>query len=175
MKNSDILTDHILSILVYNKPGVMAKVTSLFTRRGFNIESISAGKAKENELMRFTIIVKGDDRSIEQIQKQLYKVLETVKVSPILSYNRVEREMGLIKLKAVEGFKSDLFQLAEVFRGKVVDASTNGFIIEITGPTAKIDAFINKIPKNLIIEIARTGVVAMNRWESQNLLKNHQK
>jgi acetolactate synthase-1/3 small subunit len=142
----------------------MAKVTSLFTRRGFNIESISAGKSHENELMRLTIIVKGDDRSIEQIQKQLYKVLETVKVSPIDLGNHVEREMALIKIKSFNGNRAELFQLANVFHGRMVDASPNGFIVEVTGPTAKIDAFINLVKSNSIVEVARTGVVAMNRW-----------
>ena len=165
MKEKTKYTNHMISILVYNKPGVMAKVTSLFTRRGFNIESISAGKAKETEMMRMTIIVKGDDRSIEQIQKQLYKVLETVKVSPIHPTNKVEREMGLIKIKLTNGNKVELFQLVNAFKGIVVDASTIGFTVEMTGPTETIDAFINLIPKNLIIEIARTGIVAMNRWE----------
>lgn len=165
MKEQKNYTDHMISILVYNKPGVMAKVTSLFTRRGFNIESISAGKAKENELMRLTIIVKGDDRSIEQIQKQLYKVLETVKVSQINPKNSIEKEMALIKVKTGNGNKTELFQLVDVFKGKVVDTSANGFIIEITGAAAKIDAFINVISKNLIVEIARTGIVAMNRWD----------
>jgi acetolactate synthase-1/3 small subunit len=142
----------------------MAKVTSLFTRRGFNIESISAGKSHENELMRLTIIVKGDDRSIEQIQKQLYKVLETVKVSPIDLRNYVEREMALIKVKSFNGNRAELFQLTNIFKGRMVDASPNGFIVEVTGPTAKIDAFINLLKNNSIVEVARTGVVAMNRW-----------
>ena len=157
--------NHMISILVYNQPGVMAKVTSLFTRRGFNIESISAGKAKENELMRLTIIVKGDDRSIKQIQKQLYKVLETVKVSPINQAQCVEKEMALIKIKCSNGSKSELFQLVDVFKGKVLDTNANGFIIEITGATDKIEAFMQLVPKNSIVEVARTGIVAMNRWE----------
>ena len=165
MKEKANYKDHMISILVYNNPGVMAKVTSLFTRRGFNIESISAGKAKDSGMMRMTIIVKGDDRSIEQIQKQLYKVLETVKVSPIHPFNKVEREMGLIKIKLINGNKVELFQMVNAFKGIVVDAGSTGFTVEITGPTDKIDAFINLVPKNLIIEIARTGIVAMNRWE----------
>jgi acetolactate synthase-1/3 small subunit len=165
MRERNQLTDHKISILVYNKPGVMAKVTSLFTRRGFNIESISAGKAKDSEMMRLTIIVKGDNRSIEQIQKQLYKVLETVKVSPINQASSVEKEMALVKVKAGNGKKVDIFQLADVFKAKVVDTGPAGFIFEVTGNESKVEAFINLIPKNMIIEIARTGIVAMNRWE----------
>jgi len=159
-----IQKDHTLSVLVFNKPGAMARVTSLFTRRGFNIESISAGKAKEKEMMRMTIVVKADERSFEQIQKQLYKVIDTVKVSPIDVHHRVEREMALIKIKSTNGISSDLFQLVEVFRGRVVDAGPLGYVIEITGPAEKIDAFINLLSADSVIEIARTGNVALNRW-----------
>lgn len=155
---------HTISVLVYNHPGVMAKVTSLFTRRGYNLESISAGKAKNEEMLRLTIVVKADQKSLEQIQKQLYKVIDTVKVSIIQPDLRVEREMALIKVKSPNGLKSDLFQLAEVFRGRVVDANPSGFIFEITGPVIKIDAFVNLLPINSIVEIARTGTVAINRW-----------
>lgn len=155
---------HTISVLVYNHPGVMAKVTSLFTRRGFNVESISGGKAKNEEMLRLTIVVKADQKSLEQIQKQLYKVIDTVKVSIIQPDLRVEREMALIKVRSPNGLKSDLFQLADVFRARVVDANPSGFIIEITGPAIKIDAFVNLLPMNSIIEIARTGTVAINRW-----------
>jgi len=155
---------HTISVLVYNHPGIMAKVTSLFTRRGFHVESITAGKAKDEEMLRLTIVVMADSKSLEQIQKQLYKVIDTVKVSLIHPELKVEREMALIKVKPPNVPKSELFQLVNVFRGRVVDASPSGFIIEITGPVPKIDAFINLLARNSIIEIARTGTVAINRW-----------
>ncbi len=165
MKTSEEYKSHMISVLVHNKPGVLAKVTSLFNRRGFNIESMSAGKAKNPDTERLTIVVKADDRSIAQIQKQLYKVLETVKVSPINQDKSVKKEMALIKIRLINGNRSELFQLVEIFKGKIVDTHANGVIVEITGNTDKIEAFLNLMPKNEIVEIARTGVVAMNRWE----------
>jgi acetolactate synthase-1/3 small subunit len=162
------MTDHLIAVHAYNKPGIIEKITGLFTRRGFNIKSFSAGKSMQDELMRSTIIVEADDRSIDQIKKQLYKILETVKVSPINQRNKVEREMALIKIKfSNPARQSDLFNLVNMFNGKMADAGPNGFIIEITGPTDKIDAFINLLQKNTIEEIARTGIVAMNRWEQR--------
>ncbi len=155
---------HTLSVLVYNHPGIMSKVTGLITRRGFNVESITAGRAKDEEMLRLTIVVRADSKSLEQIQKQLYKVIDTVKVAVIHPENKVERELVLIKVKPPHGSKSELFQLVEVFRGKVVDASNEGFMIEITGPAIKIDAFVDLLPRNSIIELARTGTVAINRW-----------
>jgi len=165
--NEHNCTSHVVSVLVYNNPGVMAKVAGLFTRRGFNVESISAGKAKNEDMLRLTIVVKADKKSLEQIQKQLYKIIDTVKVSVINPDFKVEREMALIKVKSQNGMKSELFQLVDVFRGKVVDASPSGFIIEITGPVSKIEAFINLISMNSVIEIARTGTVAINRWPAK--------
>jgi acetolactate synthase-1/3 small subunit len=163
MKNKPDLKDHTISIVVYDKPGVMARITSLITRRGFNIESISAGDAKDKGMYRITIVIRGDDRSIEQIQKQIYKIIDTVKVSPILENNKVEREMALIKVKTNNGTKSDLFQMINIYQASIVDSAADGFVIEIVGPKDKVDGFIELIPKNRILEIARTGIVAMNR------------
>jgi len=158
----------VISVLVYNHPGVMAKVAGLFTRRGFNVESITAGKAKYEDMLRLTIVVKADKKSLEQIQKQLFKIIDTVKVSVINPDLKVEREMALIKVRSQNGLKSELFQLVDVFRGRVVDASPSGFIIEITGPVSKIEAFINLLSINNVFEIARTGTVAINRWPVKN-------
>jgi len=155
---------HTISVLVHNHPGVMARVASLFTRRGFNVDSITAGKAKNEDMLRLTIVVEADRKSLEQIQKQLYKVIDTVKVSLIEPDLRVERELALIKVKSPGGLQTELFQLVQVFKGRVVDANPSGFIVEITGPVAKIDAFVNLISRNSIIEIARTGTVAINKW-----------
>lgn len=166
MKENE-LSKHVISVLVYNHPGIMAQVTGLFTRRGFTVESITAGKAKNEDMLRLTIVVKADQKSLEQIQKQLYKIIDTVKVSLIHPDLKVEREMALIKIRTQNSIKSDLFQLVEVFRGRVVDASPSGFIVEITGPVPKIEAFINLLSINSVIEIARTGTVAINRWPAK--------
>ncbi|PLV59267.1 acetolactate synthase small subunit [Thermotoga sp. KOL6] len=157
--------EHLVSMLVHNKPGVMRKVANLFARRGFNISSITVGESETPGLSRLVIMVKGDDRTIEQIEKQAYKLVEVVKVTPIdpLPENRVEREMALIKVK-FEGDKQELFQLVEIFRGKIIDVSREGAIIEITGSRSKVEAFIDLLPEKQVEEIARTGIVAMNRW-----------
>jgi len=159
---------HVVSVLVYNKYGVLNKITNLFKRRGYNIESISAGKAEKNGMVRLTIVVCGDDRIIEQVEKQLYKVLETVKVTPIHPNQKVIKELALIKIKANSERRSEIIQMVEIFRANIVDAGLDGFIIEITGNKEKIDSFINLIDANNIIEIARTGAVALNRWSIHN-------
>ncbi|MBN1271904.1 MAG: acetolactate synthase small subunit [Candidatus Aminicenantes bacterium] len=164
MKAEEKFKDHIISILVYNKPGVAAKICGLITRRGFNIESFNGGKEKDKDMFRIVIVVKGDDRSIEQIQKQLNKVLETVKVTPIDQKYKVEREMALVKIKLSDGSRNDIFQLVEIFKGKIVDTHPAGIVAEITGTTEKIDAFIDLIPNNSLLMISRSGIVAMNRW-----------
>lgn len=164
-EDKTILSDHIISLLVLNHPGVLSKITSLITRRGFNIDSIAAGPTKEKDMFRLTIIVKGDDRSIEQIQKQLYKIIDTVKVMTIHPARKVEREIGLIKLKAPMGERNEVLQMVNVFKGQILDSSTSGFVVEITGSSEKVDSFINLFPANQIVEVARTGIVAMDRWE----------
>ncbi len=159
--------EHTVSVLVYNKPGVLRKIAGLFSRRGFNISSITVGDGKDPGLSRLTIVVTGDDKVIEQIQKQLYKVVEVVKVSPIDPKHRVEREMALVKVRLDGGEKIELLQLVEIFRGKIIDVSNEGVIVEITGATSKVEAFIKLLASShKIVEIARTGKVAMNRWES---------
>ncbi len=164
MKTKEQYKDHTISIIVCNNPGVMSKVTGLITRRGFNIESITEGKTLGAGLARMTMVVKGDDRSIEQIQKQLNKLVDTVKVTPIPPENRVAREMALVKIKITKGSdKNELFQLINIYKAKIVDTSPGGIIVEVTGAPDKLDGFINLLPQNLVVGVARTGVVAMNK------------
>jgi acetolactate synthase-1/3 small subunit len=160
-------TDHTISILVNHHPGVLSKLTSLITRRGFNIDSISAGPTREPDMFRLTIIVKGDDQSVEQIQKQLYKIVDVVKVGAIDPKNKVEREIGLIKLKISNGERQEILQMVNVFKGQILDSGPGGFVVEIVGSTEKVDSFISLFTPQQVIEIARTGVVAMNRWEKK--------
>lgn len=164
MKNRQGLKNHTISIVVYNKPGVMARITSLITRRGFNIESISAGDAKEKGMYRLTIVVKGDNRSIEQIQKQVYKIIDTVKVSPIIEDEKIESETALVKIKASNGEKTEIYQLINIYKGNIVDSAPEGMVVEIVGTRKRVDGFINLLPRNNVMEIARTGIVAMNRF-----------
>lgn len=159
------LKDHIISLLVLNHPGVLSKITSLITRRGFNIDSISAGPTKEKNMFRLTIIVKGDDRGVEQIQKQLYKLVDTVKIMTIHPSRKVEREIGLIKINAPVGQRNETMQLVQIFKGQILDSGPAGFIVEITGSSDKVDSFLSHFTPQQIAEVARTGIVAMDRFE----------
>ncbi len=161
------LTDHIVSVLVNNHPGVLSKVTSLITRRGFNIDGISAGNTKQSDMFRLTIVVKGDDRSIEQIQKQLYKIIDVVKVWTITPESKMDREIGLIKIKIPQSLRNEILQMINVFKASIVDAGPDGFIVEITGTSEKIDSFLSLFEHHQIVEVARSGVVAMNRWDKK--------
>ncbi len=167
MAEKQQLTDHIVSVLVNNHPGVLSKVTSLITRRGFNIDGISAGNTKQSDMFRLTIVVKGDDRSIEQIQKQLYKIIDVVKVWIITPESKLDREIGLIKIKIPQSLRNEILQMINVFKASVVDAGPDGFIVEITGTSEKIDSFLSLFEHHQIVEVARSGVVAMNRWDKK--------
>lgn len=163
MKAKEQYTDHIISVIADNKPGVLSKVTGLITRRGFNVESITTGQTVEPGIFRVTIVVNGDDRSIEQIQKQLYKLVDIVKVFPIPLKDRVAREMALVQIKLVKGENSDLFNLLNIFKAEILDTSPGGIIVEVTGSPEKIDGFINLLPRKLLAGVARTGTVAMQK------------
>ena len=163
MKNNENYTEHTISLIVKNNPGVMARVSGLINRRGFNVESITVGKTKEKGFARITIVIKGDDRSIEQIQKQLFKMIDTVTIFPIAVQDRVAREIGLIKIKLTKGDKGELFQLINIYKAEIVDTSPGAIIVELTGPSEKIDGFIDLIPHNLVVGVARSGVVALDR------------
>jgi acetolactate synthase-1/3 small subunit len=165
MQNKQSVRNHTISVLVNNEPGVLAKLSGLITRRGFNIESVSAGDAKEKGQYRLTIVVKGDDRGVEQVQKQIYKMIDTIKVSPLRDENRVEAEMALIKVKARNGEKLEIIQLVNIHNGYVLDSSPEGFVVSIMGQRQTVDRFINLFPVNQVVEIARTGSVAMTSWE----------
>lgn len=171
MGEEEILYDHTISLLVANHPGVLSKITSLITRRGFNIDSIAAGPTNEKGLFRLTIIVKGDDQGVEQIQKQLYKLVDTVKVVPIHPSRKVEREIGLVKLKVGAGKRSEVVQIINVFDGDILDSGSEGFIVEVTGESEKVDSFIGMFHQNEVVEVARTGIVAMDKWEKNGSRK----
>ncbi len=160
-------TDHTISIIARNNPGVITKVAGMINRRGFNVESFTAGKTKDPGISRMTIVIKGDDEGCEQVQKQVSKIIDTVKVAAIQPENRVAREMALIKIKLTRGDKGDLFQLINIYKAKIVDTSPGGIVVEVTGPPEKIDGFINLLPHNLIVGVSRSGVVAMNKLTKQ--------
>ncbi len=151
-----------IAALVENKPGVLARVASLFRRRGFNIESLTVGVTERDDISRMTIVVSGDEKVLEQVMKQLNKLIEVIKVSDISS-GSVERELCLVKVNAPPEKRGELVELTNIFRGRIVDVAKDSFIIEVTGDEEKINAFVDLMRGYGIKEIARTGKVAMVR------------
>lgn len=154
----------IIAAIVENKPGVLYHVSNMFRRRGFNINSITVGSLERSDLARMTITVIGDERVVDQVVKQMNKLIDVIKVSILEPKNSVMREMALIKVHASESkVRSDIINYADVFRGHVVDVSSDSMMIEITGDSEKINAFINLVRPFGIKEIARTGITALVR------------
>ncbi|HAA08588.1 MAG: acetolactate synthase small subunit [Syntrophomonadaceae bacterium] len=154
---------HILSVTVENKPGVLTRVTTLFRRRGYNIESLAVGATEDPSISRMTIVVDGDDRILEQVTKQLYKLVEVIKIIDITEERAVERELVLIKVKADANVRAEIVQIVDIFRARIVDIGRNSLIIEATGDSGKIDAIEDSLKPFGIIELVRTGKVAMVR------------
>lgn len=159
---------HVLSALVHNQPGVLAHVSGMLASRGFNIDSLAVGETEDANLSRMTFVVTGDDAELEQVRKQLDKIVTVVKVHDISSENFVERDLMLIKLKAAAVQRTEISLLVEMFRGRVVDVSATDMMIEISGTEGKIEAFIELMRPYGIIELARTGRIALVRGNPQN-------
>jgi acetolactate synthase-1/3 small subunit len=154
----------VIAALVENKPGVLHSVANMFRRRGFNIESITVGRTEQESLSRMTITVNGDEKTLEQIIKQMNKLIDVVKVSELEPENIVTRELALIKVNVPDTkTRSDIINCVEVFRGRVVDVSSETLTIEITGTSDKIDAFLNLMKTYGVMELARTGITALSR------------
>lgn len=154
---------HVLSVLVQNQPGVLAHISGMFASRGFNIDSLAVGETENPELSRMTIVIKGDDAVLEQVRKQLSKILTVVKVQDISCMNYVERDLMLIKVRANSTQRVEIGQLVEAFRGRLVDISPESLVIELDGQEGKIEAFIELMRNYGIIELARTGRIALVR------------
>lgn len=154
---------HTISVLVENKFGVLSRVSGLFSGRGFNIESLSVGETIDPAISTMTIVTTGDDQIVEQITKQLNKLIDVIKVVDLLDIDHVEREMVLIKVSPRKEDKSEVLKLAEIFRGRIVDSGAVTFTVEITGSERKIAAFIELIRPYGIKEFVRTGKVAIAR------------
>ena len=154
---------HIISALVENKPGVLAHVAGMFAARAFNIDSLVVGRTEDPQLSRMTIVVIGDDRILEQVRKQLAKVVPVVKVQDFVGQPVVARDLMLIAISAPPEKRPEVFALIEMFRGKVVDIGQKFVMVEISGPEAKIEAFIDICRPYGIKSVARTGTIAMPR------------
>jgi len=154
---------HTLSVMVENEPGVLSRVVGLFSGRGFNIYSLNVAPTLEKGVSLMTIVAEGDDQIIEQIVKQLRKLIPTIKVKDLTELNSVDREMVLLKVNAEDSKRAEILRIVDIFRCKVVDVSVDEVTIEVTGDQGKIKALVNLLTRFGIKEIARTGNVAMQR------------
>ena len=154
---------HTISVTVENRFGVLSRVVGLFSGRGFNIDSLSVGETLDPEISRITIVTRGDDRIIEQVTKQLHKLVDVIKVTDLTDLNFVDREMILIKISATDKTKAEILRINDIFRGKIVDVSQASYTFEITGDDGKIEAFIKMVKPFGVKDIARTGKVAISR------------
>lgn len=154
---------HVLSALVQNQPGVLAHVSGMFASRGFNIDSLAVGETEDTALSRITFVVMGDDRTLEQVRKQLEKIVTVVKVLDISREDYVERDLMLIKIDAPPDRRPEIQGLVQIYRGRIVDVSPESMMIEISGQEKKIEAFIDVLRPYGIRELVRTGRIAMVR------------
>jgi acetolactate synthase-1/3 small subunit len=154
---------HTLAVLVENKSGVLSRVASLFSRRGYNIDSLAVGVTEDPEVSRITIVVHGDDHVLEQVTKQLNKLVDVIKVSDLGGDDTVERELALIKVTADSDNRAEIIQIADIFRARIIDFAPKSMTIEVTGEEAKVEAIEKLLRQFGIKEMARTGKIAMVR------------
>ena len=154
---------HTISLLVDNQPGVLARIAGLFSGRGFNIESLCVAETMDPLVSRITLVTSGDELIIEQINKQLNKLVNVIKIHDLTGTDFVEREMALIKVKARPGHKAEILRLVDIFRCKVVDVSSTHYTVEVTGTGEKLAALLDLLKPMGIKEIARTGSIALSR------------
>lgn len=158
---------HTLSVLVENESGVLTRIAGLFARRGFNIESLSVGPAEQQNISRITMVVPGDDKTIEQLTKQLYKLINVRKVQDITTLPNVGRELMLLKVRFTEETRTEIMDIAKVFNARIVDLASKCLTIEVTGEPEKILALEQLLQKFGILEIAKTGKIALLRHNTQ--------
>ncbi len=154
---------HTIAVLVENKFGVLSRVAGLFSARGYNIESLSVGETLDPSMSRMTLVVRGDEFVIEQVMKQLHKLIDVIKVSDLTEENHVEREMVLVRVNAEPTYRAEILRIADIFRAKVVDVTPMTYTLESTGEESKIDAFVELLRPFGIQELVRTGKIAIAR------------
>jgi len=154
---------HIISMLVENESGALSRIAGLFSARGYNIESLTVAPTDESTLSRMTLVTSGNDDIVEQIKKQLNKLIDVVKLQDLSEGEHIEREMMLIKVKAAGGDREELKRLTEIFRAKIIDVTDASYIVELTGASRKLDAFIEAVPEGLITEVVRSGPTGIAR------------
>lgn len=156
---------HILSILMENESGAMSRVVGLFSARDYNIDSLSVAPTEDATLSRMTIVTRGDSQVIEQITKQLNKLVEVIKVVDLNDSRYAERELMLVKIRAVGKDRDEVLRLADIYRGDVIDVSDKTYTVEVTGTSEKLDSFLENLSKSLILETVRTGAAGIGRGE----------
>lgn len=156
---------HVISAMVENKPGVLARIASLFSARGFNIESLTVGETESSQWSRMTITVSGDRLVLEQVRKQLEKLIDTMKVTELTDYPCIEADLALIKLKMPANRRSEMRDLVEIFKARIADVTERHMIVEIAGNEEKLQAFVRLVTPFGIVEMVRTGRVAMKKGE----------
>ena len=158
-----MIRKHILVALVQDKPGVLNRIASTLRRRNFNIESIAVGHIEQPNLSRMTIVVEGDDANVEQVRKQLDKIIEVIRIADITGESPVAREMAMIKVRATPSTRSEIIQIADIFRANIVDVSPDSLILVVTGTQDKVDTLIELLRGFGIREMSRTGTIALPR------------
>ncbi|MBY4675624.1 acetolactate synthase small subunit [Marinobacterium arenosum] len=157
---------HIISVLMENEPGALSRVVGLFSQRNFNIESLNVAPTEDSTLSRLTVTTIGDDRVVEQITKQLNKLIDVVKVVDLTEGDHIERELMMIKLKANSGSaREEIKRTADIFRGQIIDATPNIFTVQLIGSSDKLDAFITALTGTTVLEVVRSGVSGISRGE----------
>jgi acetolactate synthase-1/3 small subunit len=156
---------HIISILIENESGALSRVSGLFSARGYNIESLTVAPTEDASLSRMTLVTTGSDEIIEQITKQLNKLIDVVKLIDISESSHIERELMMVKTRAVNGMRDEIKRLADIFRGNILDVTPSSYVIEITGEKSKLDAFLHAVGESNIIEVVRSGTTGILRGE----------
>ena len=155
---------HIISILLENESGALSRVAGLFSARGYNIESLTVAPTEDASLSRLTLVTRGNDAIIEQIVKQLNKLVDVVKLVDLTEGAHIERELMLVKVKAASSeLRAEMYRLTEIFRGRMLDVSEGTYTIEMTGPSDKLDAFLGTVGADNVVEVARSGVTGIAR------------
>jgi acetolactate synthase-1/3 small subunit len=157
------MSRHIISVLVENEAGALSRISGLFSARGYNIETLTVAPTEDASMSRMTIVTTGSEDVVEQITKQLNKLIEVVKVIDLSEAEHIERELMLIKVRAGQKEREDMKRMADIFRGRIIDVSDNTYTIELTGDTRKLDAFIRSLDQGTIIETVRTGASGIGR------------
>lgn len=156
---------HIISLLMENEAGALSRVAGLFSARGYNIESLSVAPTEDPTLSRMTLVTVGSDDVVEQVTKQLNKLIEVVKIIDLNDGDHIERELMLVKVRAIGADREEIKRLSEIFRGSIIDVTDKSFTIELTGTSSKLDAFLETVNKSAVLETVRTGASGIGRGE----------